>query len=202
MYTEEAIKEIKDELQVGVRVGGQKIIALRFADDIAFCTEKEEDLQILLEKTEDIFGNYGMKLNKNKTKVMSCSKLNKKQLNINIKGEHIEQVQSYCYLGSKINDDGKNKLDIINRIAQGKKAFQNKNHLLTTNSVRLDTRKNFLKIYVWSVTLYGSETRTVSATEKKKLEAFEMWCYRKMLKIIWSDRITNEEVLERIKEKR
>jgi len=118
------------------------------ADDLAFCTEKEEDLQILLEKTEDILGNYGMKLNKNKTKVMTCSKLNKKRLNINIEGEHIEQVQSYCYPSSKINDNGNSKLDIINRIAQGKRTFQNKNHLLTTNSVGLDTRKNFLKIYV------------------------------------------------------
>jgi len=62
--------------------------------------------------------------------------------------------------------------------------------------VGLDTRKNFLKIYIWSVTLYGCETWTVSATEKKKLEAFEMWCYRKMFKIIWSDRVTNEEVKE------
>lgn len=76
-----------------------------------------------------------MKLNKRKTKIMACSKVHKKRLNINIKNQPIEQVQSYCYLGSKIiDDDGKSKLDIKNRIAQGKRAFQNKKHLLTINS--------------------------------------------------------------------
>lgn len=69
-------------------------------------------------------------------------------------------MKNYCYLDSKIIDDGKSKLDIINRIAQGKGkiAFENKNHLLTTKSVGLDTRKNFLKINVWSTTLNGCET--------------------------------------------
>lgn len=66
----------------------------------------------------------------------------------------------------------------------------------------LEVRKSFLKIYVWSIALYGGETWTISATEKRKLEAFEMWCYRKMLRIKWIDRITNEAVLNRIKEKK
>lgn len=87
------------------KVGGQNVIALRFADDIAFCNEKEEDLQILLNKTEDILGNCGMKLNENKTKVLSCSKINKKWLNINIIDEPNKQGQNYCYLGSIIIDD-------------------------------------------------------------------------------------------------
>jgi len=185
-------------------VGGQKAIALRFADDIAICTKKEEDLQILLNKRK-----LSQELNINKIKVMPCSKFNKKRINIIIKGEPIEQVKSLqcaklakCNKCSKITDDGKSKLDIINRIVQGKRTFQNKNHLLTMNSVGLNTRKNFLKIYVWSVTLYGCVTWTISATEKKKLEAFEMWCCQKMHKIIWSGRVRNEEVLGRIKEKR
>lgn len=91
---------------------------------------------------EDTLGNYGMKLNENKTKVMSSNELDEKRININIKIE--KQVQIYCYLGSKITEDGKSKLDTINRIAQRKRAFQNKNHLQNTQ----DTRNNFLKIYV------------------------------------------------------
>jgi hypothetical protein len=66
----------------------------------------------------------------------------------------------------------------------------------------LEVRKRFLKIYKWSIALYGCETWTISAIEKRKLEAFEMWCYRKMLRIKWIDRITNEAVLNRIKEKK
>jgi len=64
----------------------------------------------------------------------------------------------------------------------------------------LEVRKRFLKIYIWSIALYGCETWTISAIEKRKLEAFEVWCYRKMLRIKWIDRITNEAVLIRIKE--
>lgn len=81
--------------------------------------------------------NYGMKLNKNKTKVMLCSELDKKkQLNINNNSEPIKQVQNYSYYGGKITKDSESKSRrIINRIAWGKSAFQNKNYLLTTNEI-------------------------------------------------------------------
>lgn len=95
MYIEEAIKEIKNEIKVGVIIGGQNVIVLRFADEIAFCKEKE-NFQILYDKTKDILESYKMKVNKIKIKGMTCSKLNKKWLNINIKNEPIEQVQRYC----------------------------------------------------------------------------------------------------------
>ncbi|KAF0750315.1 Uncharacterized protein FWK35_00037690, partial [Aphis craccivora] len=131
-----------------------------------------------------------------------CSKTNPAQLNIFIDNARIEQVQHFNYLGSKITEDGRSKDEILSRIAQAKRAFQNKKHLLTTNSMDLEVRKRFLKIYIWSIALYGCETWTISAIEKRKLEAFEMWCYRKMLRIKWIDRITNEAVLIRIKEKK
>lgn len=66
----------------------------------------------------------------------------------------------------------------------------------------MNARKSFLKVFVWSVALYGSETWTINSVDKKRIEAFEMWCYRRMLKIKWVDRVTNEEVLNRIGEKR
>jgi hypothetical protein len=66
----------------------------------------------------------------------------------------------------------------------------------------LEIRKKFLTIYFWSIALYGSEISTISTARKIKLEAFEIWCYRKMSKIKWIEKITNEAVLDRIKEKR
>lgn len=202
LYIEEVMKELRIEVKQGVRIGGETINALRFADDIAFCAETENDLQNILTKVNKILGDkYGMRLNKKKTKVMACSKTNPAKLNIYIDNARIEQVQHFNYLGSKITEDGRSKDEILSRIAQAKRAFQNKKHLLTTNSMDLEVRKRFLKIYIWSIALYGCETWTISATEKRKLEAFEMWCYRKMLRIKWIDRITNEAVLIRIKEK-
>jgi len=108
-------------------------------------------------------------------------------------------VHHFNYLGSKITEDNRCKDEILSRIAQAKRAFQNKKHLLTTNSMDLEVRKKFLKIYVWTIALYGCKTWKISAIENRKLEAFEMWCYRKLLRIKLIDRITKEAVLNRIK---
>ncbi|CAI6343800.1 unnamed protein product [Macrosiphum euphorbiae] len=203
LYIEEAMKELREEIQKGVRIGGTMVTALRFADDIAFCAEREDDLQNTLVTIDRILKNkYGMKLNKKKTKIMVCSKTNPVRLNINIGNEQIKQVQQFTYLGSNITEDGRSKTNIICRIAQAKRAFQDKSHILTTNSVSLEIRKKFLKSYIWSVALFGSETWTINSTEKNRLEAFEMWCYRKMLKIPWTEKVTNKEVLDKIKEQR
>ena len=104
-------------------------------------------------------------------------------------------------MGSKITSDGRSSEDIKCRMAMGKKAFLKKRNLLTSN-INLSVRKSFLKAFVWSVALYGSETWTINSLDRKRLEAFEIWCYRRMLKIRWVDRVTNEEVLNRIGEKR
>ncbi|VVC40587.1 Reverse transcriptase domain [Cinara cedri] len=185
LYIEEVLKELRVEVKQGVRIGGETISVLRFADDIAFCAETENDLQKVLTKVNKIlWDKYGMQLNKKKTKVMACSKTNQVLLNIHIDNARIEQVHHFNYLGSKITEDGRCKDEIISRIAQAKMAFQNKKHLLTTNSMDLEIRKRFLKIYVWNIALYGCETWKISAIEKRKLEAFEMWCYLRRAKII------------------
>ncbi|KAF0771003.1 LINE-1 reverse transcriptase [Aphis craccivora] len=162
-----------------------------------------DDLQNTLVAIYKILKNiYGMKLNKKKTKVMVCSKTNSVRLNINIHNEQIKQVQQFTYLGSNITEDDRSKTNIIYRIAQAKRAFLDKNHILTTKSVSLEIRKKFLKSYIWSIALFGSKTWTINSTKRNRLEAFEMWCYRKMLKIPWTEKVTNKEVLDKIKEQR
>jgi hypothetical protein len=98
---------------------------------------------------------------------MECSKSNQVQLNINIDNEQIRQVHQFTYLGSIITEDGRSKTNIICRTAQAKKAFQDKSHILTTNSVSLEIKKKFLKSYIWSVALFGTETWTINSMEKK-----------------------------------
>jgi hypothetical protein len=203
LYIEEVMKELRIEAKQGVRIDRGTINPLRFVNDITFCAETENDLQKILTKVNKILWNkYGMRLNKKKTMVMVCSKTNPVQLNIHIDKARIEHVHHFNYLGSKITEDGRCKDEILSRIAQAKRAFQKKRHILTTNSMDLEVRKRFLKIYVWSITLYGCETWTISAIEKRKLEIFKMRCYHKMLRIKWIDRITNKAVLNRIKEKK
>jgi hypothetical protein len=73
---------------------------------------------------------------------------------------------------------------------------------LLTSKISLELRKKLVRSYIWSIALYGSETWTLKTLQRKNLESFEMWCWRRMENIKWSDKVTNEQVLERIGEKR
>ena len=142
-----------------------------------------------------------MNINKSKTRVMECSRIKSGDAErIRLGNERLKVVEDFCYLGSKITADGRSREDIKWRLAIVKKAFLKKRNLLTSN-ININVRKSFLKVFVWSVALYGSETWTINSVDKKRIEAFEMWCYRRMLKIRWVDRVTNEEVLNRVGEK-
>jgi len=87
------------------------------------------------------------------------------------------------------------------RIAMAKAAF-NKKRTLFTSTLDLEVRKKLVKCYVWSIALYGAETWTLRAVDQKHLESFEMWCWKRMEKISWTDHVRNEEVLLRVKEQR
>ena len=82
------------------------------------------------------------------------------------------------------------------------KAAFNKKKNLFTSKLDLNLRKKLVKCYVWSMALYGAETWTLRATDQKRLESFEMWCWRRMEKISWTDHVRNEEVLLRVNEQR
>ena len=119
------------------------------------------------------------------------------EVNITINGIKIEQVKSYKYLGHTMKDDGKCETEITCRIAQAKEAFSNRKELMT-KSLQKSTKIKIVKTLVWTTLLYGSETWTLRKVDIRKLEALEMWLWRRMEKIKWSDKITNDVVLERV----
>jgi hypothetical protein len=123
------------------------------------------------------------------------------QVNILIKSEKLEQVDYFKYLGSYITSDCRSQIEVRKRIAMGKKAF-NKKKVLLTHRLNLELKKRIIKTVVWCVVLYGCETWTLRKDEMKRLEAFEMWIWRRIMKISWKDHVTNEEVLRRVNEKR
>ena len=114
---------------------------------------------------------------------------------IYIKGQLIQQVTAFKYLGSWITSDGKSEKDITTKIGMAKSAYTELKHLLTNRHISIKTRMRVLKCYVWPVLLYGAETWTISKEMRKKLEAAEMWFLRRMMKIEWTAMKTNEEVL-------
>jgi len=110
-------------------------------------------------------------------------------------------VESFKYFGSILTNDGRCTCEIKCRIAMAKAAF-NKKRTLFTSTLELKLRKKLVKCYIWSIVLYGADTWTLGAVDKIYLENFEMWCWRRMEKIIWTDLVRNEDVLLRVKEQR
>lgn len=145
----------------------------------------------------------GLKINIKKTFTMVITKQKEvPKCKILLNGREIEQVTYFKYLGSIITSDGRSDKDIITRIGMAKSAFMEMKQILTNKKILKETRLRVLRCYVWSVLLYGSETWNISKKIKKKLEAAEMWFYRRMLKVPWTDKRTNEEVLQMMEERR
>ena len=108
---------------------------------------------------------------------------------ITIDQKQLENVKSFKYLGSMLTEDGRCTCEIKSRIAMAKTSYNKKN--LFTSKLDLNLRKKLVKCYVWSMALYGAETCTLRATDQKRLESFEMWCWRRMEKISWTDHVRN-----------
>ena len=127
-----------------------------------------------------------MKINKSKTKVLVCTKKEQtRQGFIKINHENLDGVKEFRYLGSKVIWGGRSENEIKSRIAQAKMGFNLKQKLLCSSSISLENRKMLLKTYIWSIAMFGCETWTIWEAERKRLEAFERWCYRRMMNIKW-----------------
>jgi hypothetical protein len=201
IYIQALIDEAMDGGEDGVKVGGQLVKAIRFADDQAMLASSNAGLQRIMNRLNETSGEYGMKINIAKTKVMRISRTGGKSVDITVNGVKLEQVKQYCYLGSMIAEDCKCQIEIRRRIAMGKEAFNKRGELLR-GKLNHDLKKRLVKTLVWSVVLYASETWTMQKEDVKRLEAFEMWIWRRMEKITWKEHITNEDVLRRVQEER
>jgi hypothetical protein len=115
--------------------------------------------------------------------------------------KQLENVESFTYLGSMLTNNGRCTCEIKSRIAMAKVAFKKKRALFTS-TLDLKLTKKLVKCYIWSIALYGAENWNIRAVDQKHLKNFEMWCWRRMEKIIWTDHVSNEEILLRVKEQR
>ena len=193
--------EAMEGIEEGIKVGGKLIQDVRFADDQGMIASTEKGLQKIMDKLNATVGNFGMKVNTKKTKVMKVSRNVGEEINIMINGSRIEQVKILKYIGSTMTEDGRCETEINVRIALAKEAFSKRGELLT-KSFRKEVKKKMVKTLVWSTLLYGSETWTLRKEDIRRLEAVEMWIWRRMERVSWMDKITNEEILNKVGEKR
>lgn len=201
VYIEGAIKKIIQSSNQGVNFNGERIMFVRFADDIAALAESSYDLEKLLNIMNNTFQEFAMSINTKKTKVITTEKRPTTQKQIQLNGTVVERVNSFRYLGSLITADSRCTSDIKSRIAIAKTAFNQKKHIFKSR-ISKEVKKKLIKTYIWSIALYSCETWTMTQKDKEMIEAFEMWCWRRMERISWTEKVANEEVLQRVKEKR
>jgi len=153
--------------------------------------KEEKVLQDMIDKLIEIGRCYGMEMNVEKTKAMRISR-QPFPVKIIMDQKQLENVESFKYLGGILTNDGRCTCEITCRIAMAKAAF-NKKRTPFTSTLDLELRKKLVKCYVWSIALYGAETWTLRAVNQKHVESFEMWCWRRMEKISWTDHVRNED---------
>ncbi|KAI5726285.1 hypothetical protein M8J77_026528 [Diaphorina citri] len=201
VFVEQIIDEAIAKENRGLKINGEIVNNLRYADDTLLIASSEEDLKYLLTNLFQVCQKYGMKINMKKTKVMCVSKKENKRMNVIINGEKLDQVEKYKYLGAEITTDGRCETEIIKRINLTKRAFWNHKDLMKSG-VNIHTKLRLLKTYMFSVFSYGSEAWTINKQMSDRITSLENWCYRRMLKISWTEKISNVEVLRRIQKRK
>ena len=201
LYSEVILRNL-DESE-GLKANGENLNNLRYADDTSLLAGSEEDLQRLLNIVVEESEKLGLSLNVKKTECMVVSKKkNNPECKLFSKGEQIRQVQKFKYLGYTLTSNGKCRTEIKKRIAIAKASFQKMSTILKNRNISFSTKLRVLKTYVWSILLYACETWTITAETKKNLEAAEMWFYRRMVRISWKEKRTNESILEETNQER
>ena len=167
------------EAQAGIKIAGRNISNLRYADDTTFMTESEEELKSLLMKVKEESEKGGLKLNIQETKIMASSSITSWQ----IFGETMEMVRDFILGGSKITADGHRSHEIKRRLLLGRKAMTNLDRILKSRDINLLTKVHVVKAMVFPVVMYGCESWNIRKAEHQILDAFEMGCWRRVLRV-------------------
>ena len=175
-----------EDFEDGIVVGGKIVRDVRFADDQGMVSSTERGLQNLMNKLNDTAKKFNMKINVQKTKTMVVSRNEGRLVKIKIDDQEIEQVSNFKYLGSLISEDGRCLVDVKTRIALAKDAFNKRKEFLT-GGLSGTLKKRMVKVLVWPVALYGCETWTLRNEVKGR--ELEMWLWKKLETVNWSDRI-------------
>lgn len=198
IYSEQIFADALDEAREGIVVNGEVINNLRYADDTVLLAGSADDLQALLDRVVAKSEERGLKLNISKTKAMVISKNGELPANLSTGNQQIQQVSSFRYLGCLLNSKWDSTQEIRSRIEQARAAFSNMKKVLTSRDLSIPLRIRLLRCYVFPILYYGMEGWTLTKAMCSRIEAFEMWCYRRLLRISWVDRVRNTEVLARL----
>ena len=182
-----------DEAQAGIKIAGRNVNNLRYADDTTVMAEREEELKSLLMKVKEESEKVGLRLNIQKTKIMASSPIT----SWHIDGETVDTVADFIFLGSKITADGDCSHEIKRRLLLGR-VMTNLDSIFKSRDITLPTKFRLVKAIVFPVVMYGCESWSIKKAEHRRVYAFELWCWRRLLRVPWTARRSNQSILKEI----
>ena len=186
-----------EEAQAGIKIAVRNINNLRYADDTTLMAESEEELKSLLMKVKEESEKVGLKLNIQKTKFMASGPITSWQID----GETMETVTDFNFLDSKITADGDCSHEIKRHLLLGRKLMTNLDSLLKSRDITLLTKVCLVKTMVFPVVMYGCKSRTLKKAECRRIDAFELWWWRRFLRVSWTARRSNQSILKEMSPK-
>ena len=173
-----------EEAQAGIQIAGRNISNLRYTDDTTLMAESEEELKSLLMKLKEESEKVGLKLNIQKMKIMASDRITSWQID----GKTVETVADFIFVSSKITADGDYSHEIKRRLLLARKVMTNIDNILKCRDITLLTKVHIAKAMIFPVVTYGCESWTVKKAECRRIDAFELWCWRTLLRVPWTAR--------------
>ena len=165
-----------DEAQAGIKIAVRNINNLRYADNTTLMAESEEELKSLLMKVKEESEKAGLQLNIQKTKIMASGLITSWEIDG-------ETVADFIFLGSKIIADGDCSHEIKRRLAPWKESYDHPRQHIKSRDIILSTKVRLVKAMVFPVVMYGCESWTVKKAECRRIDAFELWCWRRLFRV-------------------
>ena len=182
-----------DEAQAGIKIAGGNINNLRYADDTTLMAESEE-LKSLLMKVKEESEKVCLQLKFQKTKVIASGPITSWQID----GETMETVTDFIFWGSKITADGDCRHEIKRGLFLGRRAMTKLDSILKSRDITLLTKVCLVKAVVFPVVTYRCESWTIKKAEHRRIDTFELWCWRRLLRVPWTARRSNQSILKEI----
>ena len=183
-----------EETQAGIKIAGRNINNLSYADNTTLMAESEEELKSLLIKVKEERAKVGLKLNIQKTKIMPSGPITSWETD----GETVETVSDFIFGGSKITAHGDCSHEIKRRLLLGRRVMTNLDSIFKSRDITLATKVHLVKAMVFPVVMYGCESWSVKKAECRRIDGFERWCWRRLLRVPWTARRYNQSILKEI----
>ena len=178
----------------GIKIAGRNINNLGYADDTTLMAESEEEIKSLLMKVKEESEKVCLKLNIQKTKIMTSGPITSWEID----GETVETVSDFIFGGSKITTDGDCSHEIKRCLLLGRKVLTNLDSIFKSRDITLPTKVHLVKAMVFPVVMYGCESWNMKKAERRRIVAFELWCWRRLLRVPWTARSSNQSILKEI----